>query len=162
MRWLRNYGDRGDYHHQEVGFNSRLDELHAAILKAKLPHLDRWNDVRRALHARYRKGLAAAPLAWNEEADGFLHVRHLCVARHPERDRLRAFLSSRGIQSKVHYPVPVHRQPAYRFLGYREGEFPIAEKLASSVMSLPLYPEMTHGAQDSVIEAIREWLRTNG
>jgi dTDP-4-amino-4,6-dideoxygalactose transaminase len=160
LRRLRNCGERERYHHSEVGFNSRLDELQAAILMAKLPYLDRWNEERRRLAGRYRSALAGLPVAWNEEAAGRTHVRHLCVLRSDGRDALRAHLASLGIQTQIHYPIPIHLQEAYASLGYRPGDFPVSESLASSVLSLPLYPELGEEAQDRVIEGIKEWFRT--
>jgi dTDP-4-amino-4,6-dideoxygalactose transaminase len=162
LRGLRNYGQQGDEACREIGFNSRLDEIQAAILNAKLPHLDDWNNKRRALTARYREKLAGLPVAWNEEALGRTHVRHLCVARVERRDSLRTFLAAHGIQTKVHYAIPIHLQEAYTFLGHRQGDFPITERLASTVLSLPLYPELAETAQDRVIEGIRKWFGQSG
>lgn len=159
FRKLRNYGQRDDEACSEVGFNSRLDEIQAAILHAKLPHLDHWNSRRRALVSRYKEKLDGLPIGWNGEAAGRMHVRHLCVARLERRDALRAFLASRGIQTKVHYAIPIHLQEAYAFLGHRPGDFPVTERLASSIVSLPLYPELTEEAQDRVVDGIREWFR---
>jgi dTDP-4-amino-4,6-dideoxygalactose transaminase len=159
LRGLRNYGQRDGEACREVGFNSRLDEIQAAILRAKLPHLDRWNDRRRRLVARYQEKLAGLPLAWNSEDEGRRHVRHLCVIRVEKREAMRAFLAARMIQTKVHYAIPIHLQEAYAFLGHRTGDFPVSERLASTVVSLPLYPEMTEQAQDRVIEGIQEWFR---
>lgn len=159
LRRLRNYGQQDGEACSEAGFNSRLDEIQAAILRAKLPHLDHWNEKRRALVSRYQEKLAGLPLAWNQEAEGRGHVRHLCVVRLERREALRAFLTERGIQTKVHYAIPIHLQEAYAFLGYRPGDFPVSERLASTVVSLPLFPELTHEAQDRVIEGIQEWFR---
>jgi dTDP-4-amino-4,6-dideoxygalactose transaminase len=160
LRRLRNYGERERYHHTEIGFNSRLDEIQAAILSAKLPHLDRWNSERRALVARYRHALEGLPIRWNEESPGRTHVRHLCVIRLDSRDEARSFLASRGIQTQIHYPIPIHLQEAYSFLGHKAGDFPVSESLAQSVLSLPLYAELAQEAQDRVIEGIKEWFRT--
>lgn len=160
LRRMRNYGERERYRHTEVGYNSRLDEIQAAILQAKLPHLDHWNTERRALVTRYRQALEGLPIRWNEEAPGRYHVRHLCVIRIEARDEARSFLASRGIQTQIHYPIPIHLQEAYSFLGHKTGDFPVSEALASSVLSLPLYAELTEAAQDRVIEGIKEWFRT--
>lgn len=160
LRRLRNYGERERYYHTEIGVNSRLDEIQAAILSAKLPHLDDWNRERRALFARYRRELEGLPIRWNEEAPGRTHVRHLCVARIDARDLARSFLASRGIQTQIHYPIPVHLQTAYSFLGHKAGDFPVSESLASSVLSLPLYAELGEEAQDRVIEGMKEWFQT--
>jgi dTDP-4-amino-4,6-dideoxygalactose transaminase len=157
LRRLRNYGQLDSEACSEVGFNSRLDEIQAAILHAKLPHLDRWNEKRRAIASRYQEELTGLPIVWNREAAGRRHVRHLCVARFERREALRAFLTAQGIQTKVHYAIPIHLQEAYAFLGHQQGDFPVTERLASSVLSLPMYPELTKEAQDQVIKGIQEW-----
>jgi len=162
LRRLRNYGERERYYHSELGFNSRLDEIQAAVLRAKLPHLEQWNAARRRIAARYESVLAGLPIRWIEEAPGRTHVRHLCVARVRNRDGLRSHLAALGIQTQIHYPVPIHLQEAYASLGGRAGDFPVSESIASEIVSLPLYPEMPEVAQDRVMEGIRTWLRTNG
>ncbi|MDM7914463.1 MAG: DegT/DnrJ/EryC1/StrS family aminotransferase, partial [Candidatus Eisenbacteria bacterium] len=159
LRQLRNYGERDRYHHDVVGFNSRMDEIQAAILRAKLPHLEGWNAERRRLHGRYVRALEGLPIGWNEETEGREHMRHLSVAIVDRRDEFRAHLAERGIQTQIHYPVPIHEQLAYRSLGYRAGDFPVSESLASRIVSLPLYPEMGEASQDRVIEEIRRWLQ---
>lgn len=157
VRRLRNYGEQTRYRSVEPGFNSRLDEIQAAVLRAKLPHLSAWNEARRARTERYRSLLTGLPLRWNEEAAGRRHVRHLCVVRVEERDGFRSFLDARGIETQIHYPVPIHLQEAYGFLGHRRGDFPVSESWADSAVSLPLYPEMRDQEQDRVVEAIRAW-----
>lgn len=161
LRRLRNYGEREDYQHGEIGVNSRLDEIQAAILGAKLPYLDRWNEERRTKTARYMSTLAGLPIRWFEDQPDRTQVRHLCVIRISDRDRLSEHLSSHQIRTKVHYPIPIHLQEAYRFLGHKPGDFPISERLASEVLSLPLYPELPDAEQDHVIERIHEWFRMN-
>lgn len=158
LRRLRNYGERERYHHSEVGFNSRLDEMQAAILLAKLPHLDDWNRRRGELAGRYLRKLSGAPIEWIPQAEGRTHVWHLCVAVVDDRDGFRTRLAERGIQTQIHYPIPIHLQEAYASLGGRVGDFPIAESLARRIVSLPLYPELTSAAQDRVIEEVRAWL----
>ncbi len=158
---LRNYGERERYHHSELGFNSRLDEIQAAVLRAKLPHLDRWNEARRRLAARYESRLAGLPIRWIAEAPGRRHIRHLCIARVENRDGLRRHLAGLGIQTQIHYPIPIHLQEAYRFLGGKPGDYPVAERIASEICTLPLYPEMGEDAQDRVIEGIRTWFQMN-
>jgi dTDP-4-amino-4,6-dideoxygalactose transaminase len=156
LRRLRDHGQTERYHHAVVGVNSRLDALQAAVLVAKLARLDAWNARRRALAALYHERLAkvdgvelTAPP--DEPAS---HVYHLFVVRTPERDRLRAALAARGIETGLHYPVPVHLQPAWRHLGHREGDFPVAEAAARTVLSLPMYPHMTDDAVHRVCDAI--------
>ncbi|MHB1162275.1 MAG: DegT/DnrJ/EryC1/StrS family aminotransferase [Chloroflexota bacterium] len=156
LHLLRNYGQRKRYFHESKGFNSRLDEMQAAILKAKLPHLNRWNETRRAKAALYDsllKGGVIRPL----EADYGRHVYHLYVIRSPRRDELQRFLADRGIGSLIHYPVPVHLQEAYRDLGVPRGALPATERCAGEVLSLPLYPELPDEQIAEVAEAINQF-----
>lgn len=151
---LRNGGQSSRYVHETVGFNSRLDELQAAILRAKLPYLERGNERRRALAARYEVELAGTELVPVSVRDDAVSARHLFVVRSRSRDDLMKRLSERGIQTLVHYPVPVHLQPAYRHLDQGEGSCPIAESAASSIVSLPLYPSLSDEDVDAVVDAI--------
>jgi dTDP-4-amino-4,6-dideoxygalactose transaminase len=153
LRALRNYGSRTKYVHDEPGFNSRLDELQAALLSVKLPHLEGWNTRRRALARRYLDGLAGLPnLTLPAATPGALPVWHLFVVRHPRRDALRAHLASQGIETLVHYPIAPHASGAYRALGHR---LPIAEQLAAEVLSLPMGPHVTDDQADHVVAAVR-------
>jgi dTDP-4-amino-4,6-dideoxygalactose transaminase len=137
------------------GINSRLDELQAAVLTEKLPFLDDWNQRRYEHAMQYKQLLGDLPVRLPAIAPGALHVFHLFVVRTPERDRLMKFLGSRGIGTLVHYPVPLHLQPAYAGLGYREGSFPVAERAQKEILSLPLYPELTRAELEEVCSAIR-------
>ena len=138
-----------------MGCNSRLDEVQAAVLRVKLAALDGHNDARRALAERYRRRLTGVGLpAECPVGAAVRHAYHLYVIRHPRRDALRARLAERGVGTLVHYPVPVHLQPAYADLGYRPGSLPHTERAAREVLSLPLYPGLTDAQQDRVIEAI--------
>ncbi|MBI3002055.1 MAG: DegT/DnrJ/EryC1/StrS family aminotransferase [candidate division NC10 bacterium] len=130
VRRLRNPGARERYRHEEVGFNSRLDELQAAILRVKLRHLDRWTERRRRIAAAYRAALADTPLTLPVEPAGCRHVYHQYTVRAPERDRFHQALNAAGIGSMIYYPVPLHRQPAYAALGYAEGSLPESERAA--------------------------------
>jgi len=153
---LRDHGQSERYHHALVGFNSRLDALQAAVLSVKLKRLDGWNARRRALAAIYRERLAkvdAVELV-PPPVDAESHVYHLFVIRTPERDRLRAALTARGIDTGLHYPVPAHLQRACRDLGYAEGAFPVSEAACRTVLSLPIYPQMTEDAVHRVCDAI--------
>lgn len=150
---LRNYGERNRFEHVTRGRNSRLDSVQAAILAAKLPHLDEWNERRRALAHRYTEALAPIGVIPPAEAEGRRHVYHLYVARTPNRDSFRATLEQRGIGTAVHYPTPVHLQPAYRDLTPAGRSLSVSEQLASEIVSLPLYPELTDDEADAVIEA---------
>ena len=158
LRMLRNYGSQVKYHNEVLGWNSRLDELQAAFLRAKLPMLDADNAARAALAARYQAGLAHLPglvLPW--VAPNCEPVWHLYVVQHPERDRLAKHLRALGIDTLVHYPIAPHLQPAYAALGMHDGSLPIAENLHRQVLSLPLWPGMTSADVDAVVEGIRSF-----
>jgi dTDP-4-amino-4,6-dideoxygalactose transaminase len=158
VRRIGNHGSETKYDHSELGFNSRLDGLQAVVLRAKLGRLAAWNECRRRLAARYNEALA--PLADDGlvrlpvTVPGNTHVWHLYVIRVPQRDAVLATLHSAGIAAGIHYPLPVHLHPAFRFLGYNEGAFPAAERLASEILSLPIYPGMSETAQDRVVEEL--------
>lgn len=154
---LRNYGSDRKYHHEVIGYNSRLDEMQAAFLRAKLPHLDAENDRRRAIAARYTAGLADTGLVLPVVPNWAEPVWHLYVVRYPARDALAAHLAGEGIATMIHYPVPPHRQPAYAALDLPEGAFPISERLHREVLSLPIGPMLTDDEVDRVIDAIRRF-----
>lgn len=156
VRKLRDHGRSSKYVHDELGFGHRLDALQAAILAAKLPHLDAANQARRRLARRYDELLADTDLVLPVEAPGAHSVYHLYVVRTPRRDELVAALHDEGIEAGVHYPLPLHLQPAYQFLGYTRGTFPVAEAAAEQVLSLPLFPEMTAEQQDRVVQGIKQ------
>lgn len=159
MRRLVNQGRTDKYIHGEEGFNYRLDALQAAILRVKLRHLDQWNAARRRIAAWYRAGLADLPdLILPEERPSSRPVYHLYVIRCERRDELLRKLADRGIGAAVHYPVPLHLQPAFRVLGYREGDFPVAEECARTVLSLPMYPELSEHAVEQIVSVIRSAL----
>jgi dTDP-4-amino-4,6-dideoxygalactose transaminase len=159
VRLLRNHGRRSKYVHDIKGFGERLDTLQAAILLAKLPYLSRWTEARRELAARYAHELSGLGLVLPREPSGVCSAWHLYVIRIAERDALLEHLNRRGIGAGIHYPVPLHLQPAYADLGYREGDLPVTEAVAASCISLPLYPEMNCEQQDAVIAAIRNFIR---
>jgi dTDP-4-amino-4,6-dideoxygalactose transaminase len=156
LRRLRNGGQSDRYRHEEPGLNSRLDEMQAAILRAFLRHLPAWTERRRALAALYRRELAGAAVTLPAEQPYARAVYHLFVIRHPRRDALAAALRERGIGTLVHYPIPLHLQPAFAGLGGRRGDLPVAEKAAAEVLSLPLYPELTDEQALAVASAVRE------
>jgi dTDP-4-amino-4,6-dideoxygalactose transaminase len=161
LRRLRNYGQSDRYRHETVGWNSRLDEIQAAVLGAKLPHLADWNARRRSLARSYRDQLAHLPLELpTDPRDAEAHVYHLFVVRVRERERVRASLGSCGIATQIHYPVPVHRQPAYRHLGYAEGAFPHAEAWCRETLSLPFSPAMSENDVSRVAAALAAALAT--
>lgn len=156
VRLLADHGRATRHDHVVEGWNSRLDSLQAAVLSVKLRHLDAANEARRRFAARYRDALADVPhLTFPDVAAGTEPVHHLLVAAAERRDELRAFLEARGVETGVHYPVPLHLQPSHRHLGYARGDFPVAERLAASTVSLPLYPEMGEAAVDEVSAAVR-------
>ena len=156
LRVLRNYGSRVKYVNEVVGYNSRLDEIQAAILAAKLPHLDAWNARRARLAARYAEGLRDAGLVLPEVPEWAESVWHLYVVRSPARDALQRALQAAGIGTMIHYPIPPHRQAAYASLGIDPEAFPIARRMAAEVLSLPMGPHLSDAQQDRVIEVVGE------
>lgn len=157
LRMLRNYGSREKYVHEEPGVNSRLDELQAAFLRVGLADLDAATVARRERADRYRRGLEGfASIRVPREAAWARHVYHLFVVRTAERDALQARLQGAGVPTLIHYPNPCHLQPAFARHGYRAGQLPVAERLASEVLSLPLWPTMPLADIDRVIEAVRD------
>lgn len=159
IRLIRNYGSEKKYEHQIAGCNSRLDELQAAILLVKLRRLDALNADRRRIAARYFATLSDLPgLQLPQVTDGAAPVWHLFPVRHAARDRLADALNAAGVQTMVHYPVPPHLQPAYLALGHRAGQFPVAEAIADSTLSLPIWPGMTDAQIDHVCHAVRQAL----
>jgi dTDP-4-amino-4,6-dideoxygalactose transaminase len=155
---LRVYGGRQRYLHEELGFNSRLDEIQAAVLRVKLGFLEEWTARRQAIAARYRGGLAGLGLALPVERPGSTHVYHQFAMRVPDRDAVQQRMAERGVQTAVYYPVPLHLQPMYRDLGYKSGDFPEAERAAREVLCLPMYAELTDAQVDEVVEACRRSL----
>jgi dTDP-4-amino-4,6-dideoxygalactose transaminase len=159
IRTFRNYGSKVKYYNEVPGYNSRLDELQAALLAVKLPQLDAGNAQRRAIAALYQRELAGiAGLTLPHVPDWAEPVWHLYVVRHARRDALAQALAERGIGTIVHYPVPPHLQPAYAELGYKEGDFPLAEAIHREVLSLPIGPTMTLQQAAEVAAAIRQIL----
>jgi len=157
LRLLRQYGWRERYVSDVPGLNSRLDELQAAVLRVRLRHLEAENDTRRRLAARYDAALSGLPLGLPAARPESCPVYHLYVIRAAERDALAAHLRARDIGTGIHYPVPVHRQPAYAHLGYGPGSLPVTEAAAAEVLSLPMHPDLPEAALDVVAAAIREF-----
>ena len=162
-RMLRTHGMRRRYFHDEIGWNSRLDSIQAAILEVKLRYLPQWNMQRQTLAARYDQLFLTARLVGKTTADGIVlpwvdpradHVFHQYVIRAPRRDQLRQYLADRGIGSEIYYPVPLHLQVSLQSLGYTQGSFPVSEQAAAEVLALPIYPELREDEQDRVVEAI--------
>ncbi|HYU31994.1 MAG TPA: DegT/DnrJ/EryC1/StrS family aminotransferase [Thermoanaerobaculia bacterium] len=156
VRHLRNWGSERKYHHPEIGFNSRLDTIQAVVLSAKLARLAAWNEARRQAAARYDRLLADVPgVETPRTLEGNEHVWHLYVVRVPRRDQVLERLQAEGIGAGIHYPVPLHLHGALSHLGYQQGDFPMAEKAAEEILSLPLYPHITEEQQGRVAEALR-------
>jgi len=166
MRNLRNHGSPRRYHHEEVGWNCRMDAIQAAILRVKLPHLETWNQQRRQRAATYDRLLADAGLVAKKDiapvqllrtSPHAFHVFHQYVIRAQRRDELRKFLSDRKIGTEVYYPIPLHLQPCFAYLGYSAGDLPESERAAREVLALPMFPELTEGEQKCVVESIAEF-----
>jgi dTDP-4-amino-4,6-dideoxygalactose transaminase len=162
-RVLRAHGMRHRYYHEEIGWNSRLDSLQAAILEVKLRYLSKWNQQRRDHAARYDQLLRAGRLTAATTAEGIVlpitdpragHVFHQYVIRAPRRDALRQYLTDRQIGSEIYYPVPLHLQTSLASLGYKQGDFPLSEAAAEEVLALPMYPELREDEQQTVVDAI--------
>lgn len=158
LRKLRLHGGAKQYHHEEVGFNSRLDTVQAAILKVKLRHLAEWSAARRRVAARYTEMLADQPGICPLEVDpANEHIFHQYTVRAERRDALVEHLRARGIGCAVYYPIGLHLQPCFAHLGYRRGSLPETERAMAEVISLPVYPELTDAQQDTVVAALREF-----
>jgi len=155
---LRDHAQAKRYYHDELGFNYRMDGLQGAVLRVKLRHLDAWNAARRQVAIRYSIMLGETALTLPQEAEGRRHVWHLYVVRHPDRDRLRNALTEASIATGLHYPVPVHLQPAYAHLGHRVGDFPVAEHVGYECLSLPIYPELLEPEQDRIAQILKQEL----
>jgi dTDP-4-amino-4,6-dideoxygalactose transaminase len=155
LRRLRLHGGSRQYFHDEVGFNSRLDTLQAAVLLAKLPHLAEWSAARARNAARYTEAFTGHPAVCPPATDqGNTHIYNQYTIRVPRRDELQARLKERGIATAIYYPLPLHLQPCFAHLGHRAGSLPVSEAASSAVLSLPVYPELPREQQDVVIEAI--------
>lgn len=158
LRKLRLHGGAKQYHHEEVGTNSRLDTLQAAVLLAKLPHLAAWSEARRGRAARYSAALGQHPAISTPVIDpANEHIFHQYTLRVPHRDQLLAHLKDRGIGCAVYYPVGLHLQPCFAHLGYQAGSLPHTESAMREVISLPVYPELGDEALDRVVTAVREF-----
>lgn len=154
VRQLRDWGQAGRYNHVHHGFNYRMDGIQGAILQVKLRHLPAWTDARRRVADIYDRLLAGSGIATPAKPDGLEHVYHVYAIRSAARDRLADGLAAAGVATGMHYPRPVHLQPAYADLGYHEGDFPVAERLAREMLSLPIYPELTEAQQQHICDAL--------
>jgi dTDP-4-amino-4,6-dideoxygalactose transaminase len=159
VRALRNYGSEVKYQHPETGFNSRLDTLQAVVLSAKLARLADWNAARRRAAQRYHELLAGIPgVQLPATLTGNQHVWHLYVIRVPRRDQVLAQLAAAGIGAGIHYPMPIHLQGAYRQRGHHAGDFPVAERAAGEILSLPIFAEITPAQQERTAAALKQAL----
>ena len=166
MRRLRNHGSPKRYLHTEFGWNARMDAIQAAILRVKLPYIEPWNQARRERAATYDQLLTQTGL-WSATSESPLrplqisphvhHVFHQYVVRAKRRDELRQFLTGRKIGTEVYYPIPLHLQPCFAYLGYREGDLPASEQAAKEVLALPMFPELTESEQKWVVECMAEF-----
>jgi dTDP-4-amino-4,6-dideoxygalactose transaminase len=161
-RRLRDYGQAAKYDHVELGLNARLDTVQASFLAIKLPHLDAWNARRAAVAAQYDEGLVGVgDVVVPARQAGSTHVFHLYVVQTAFRDALQLFLTARQVVTGIHYPKAIHQHPAYRHLGYASGAFPVAERVASRCLTLPVFPDMTEAQVSAVIDGVRAFFARN-
>jgi len=161
IKILRDLGQREKYHHEVIGYNSRLDTVQASILAVKLKHLDAWNASRRAAAAMYAEELKSVDCVLPVEESYAHHVWHLYVVRLRKRDELKNYLAEKGVGAGIHYPYPLHITKAMKNLGYKTGDFPIAEKTAPEILSLPMFPHMKREEIAYVADCIRQFQKTN-
>jgi len=160
---LRDHGQVRKYEHHRIGCTGRLDTLQAAVLRVKLPHLDSWNAARRRIAARYETSLRDSEISTPAPPrPGEDHVYHLYVVRHPQRSAVAQALTENQIGFGLHYPVPIHRTPAYAHLGQGPGSFPVSERLAGGILSLPMYPELTESHLERVTDVLRRFSLVSG
>jgi dTDP-4-amino-4,6-dideoxygalactose transaminase len=159
MRSLRNYGEVRRYYHATKGVNSRLDEIQAAILRAKLPLLDGWNQRRRKIAALYNREIDNELIRKPIELDYGVHNYHLYVIRCEQRDELQQHMTDRGVATLIHYPVPIHLQEAYAELNRGENRYPVAEKCAREILTLPIFPELADDEASQVAASLNSFSR---
>jgi dTDP-4-amino-4,6-dideoxygalactose transaminase len=158
MMKLRMHGSLKTYYHEMVGYNSRLDALQAAVLMAKLPHLEQWSAARRANAAFYDHAFAdVAEIVTPYIDPANTSIYNQYTIRAQKRDALQAYLKEREIGCSIYYPLPLHLQPCFAYLGYKEGQFPESERAAQEVLSLPVFPELTGTQRDVVVDAVRSF-----
>jgi len=162
IKLLRNHGRiTKKYEHEIEGYSSRLDNLQAAILRVKLKYLDEWNDRRRNNAKKYDESLSKIDgIITPYEADYAKHVYHLYVIRTEKgRDKLREELKLKGVATGIHYPIPLHLQPAYSYLGYKKGDFPVTEEYSQKILSLPMFAELTGGQIEEIVELVKDYFK---
>jgi len=160
VRMLRDWGAESKYRHVLKGYNYRMEGMQGAILRVKLRHLEKWTEARRACAARYNELLADSDVSLPGETPGNRHVYHIYAIRVPQREKFQGAMMAQGVQTGIHYPIPVHLQPAYADLGHKAGDFPQAEAASNEVLSLPLFAELTAAQQERVSRAVSEVLQT--
>jgi dTDP-4-amino-4,6-dideoxygalactose transaminase len=160
MKMIRDHGQAKKYYHDIEGYNGRLDSIQAGWLSVKLRHLPKWNESRRKLAHRYHELFADAKdsMVIPQEAEWTKGVYHLYVVRVQDREALQARLAEAGIGTGIHYPIPLHQQKAYQHLGHKAGDFPVTERVAREIVSLPMFPQLLHSQQDEVVNAVKEFL----
>jgi dTDP-4-amino-4,6-dideoxygalactose transaminase len=157
IRMIRDHGSNRRYYHDLIGFNGRLDELQAVVLRAKLPHLEDWNNQRRLHALKYCELLKGTPAATPMELHGNRHVYHMFVIQTPRRDELQNYLKEKGIGTGIHYPVPIHMQKSMSFLGCKPGDLPVTEAVVGKILSLPMFAELTDMQIEEVCESIKSF-----
>jgi len=157
VRMLRDHGSQQKYHHDMLGYNARMSGIQGAVLSVKLKYLDQWNEARRKIAGWYNEMLQNTPIVLPLSNPEYGHVFHVYVIETDQRDALQKYLSDHQIPTIIHYPIPVHLQPAFGYLDYRKGDFPITEKLSDEILSLPIYPEMRQEQVEFVCEKVRDF-----
>jgi dTDP-4-amino-4,6-dideoxygalactose transaminase len=161
LKMLRNYGQEKRYYHKIIGFNSRLDELQAAILMIKMKYLDKWNNRRREIATLYFQGIKNPLVTKPSQMAYGKHVYHLYVSRHPDRDGLKNYLEKEGVKTMIHYPFPIHFQEAYKDLNHASNSFPVAERLSREILSLPMFPQLKDEEVKRIVELINSYDENN-
>ena len=158
---MRDHGSEKKYYHDLIGYNYRMSEFQAAVLNVKMKYIGKWTEMRRKNAEEYNTRLCEVEqVITPSELEGVKHVYHLYVVRVKNRDKLLMFLKENGIGTGLHYPIPLHLTQAYSYLGYKKGAFPVAEKLANEILSLPMYPELTEEQIDYICEKIKAFYKS--
>ena len=159
---IRDHGQAKKYYHDVEGYNGRMDAIQAGLLRIKLNHLPEWNAQRQAHSKEYNRQFAAVgnPVLPPHEPTSCRAVYHLYVVRSDDRENLMAFLNQQGVGSGIHYPIPLHLQEAYRHLEYRQGDFPVSERVAREIVSLPMFPQLRAEQQKRVVDAVAQFVES--
>jgi dTDP-4-amino-4,6-dideoxygalactose transaminase len=156
IRMLRDWGAEQKYHHVLKGYNFRMEGIQGAVLRVKMRHIEAWTEARRAAARYYDQAFAGSGIETPRQSNDTRHVYHVYAVRSPERARWQQELTAKGVQTGIHYPIPVHLQPAYADARWQRGDFPHSEKASNEVLSLPMYPELNRVQQDEVVAAVLE------